>query len=193
MTKYLLILILLSSISQATSYPAVEGVWESEQLYCQDLQSKETKTIKILGLPMLGFEPQARLKIYETLGGGHNIEKEVMQSSCLANFVEAPYFLKATHQVNLSAREVNGAALYEMQATKLVSSDINGEAIRQCGSWGRGLVTYGLTRLRYPEYFKKEADRHYYISISQGRLYLVFKETDLCQTGHTIMLFKKIQ
>lgn len=100
MFKYIYLLLFIVTLSgslvHAAPIPEVDGVWDNQQTYCRNTKNNSIQATRIIGIPLLGFEPHVRLKIYETQGV-HNVEKIVLQSSCEVDpTVKVDHFFKST-------------------------------------------------------------------------------------------------
>ncbi|MBL7556797.1 MAG: hypothetical protein JNM24_13325 [Bdellovibrionaceae bacterium] len=165
------------------------GRWQLTQTFCSDVRANRVEPTRIMKMPWLGFEPNVQLNVFETLSG-KNIEKVVPKSSCENNEVSTTHFIRSTYAIHTRTNVVNDQPIHTVTSRGIVSKEVNEAAIKQCGGTVKGFILNTvISNFIYPDYFQQEAKRTYEFMIKDWRLFVLFTEPMICETGHTVMVF----
>lgn len=165
------------------------GDWHLVQTLCNNFKTNRAETTRIMKVPWFGFEPNVQLRIYEKFGG-KNIEKVIPNSSCEGNPVQTTHFIRSTYSVRTETVIVNNQRIHRATSRGIIEKNVNEQALKQCGGRVKGFILNTIvSNFIYPDYFEQESRRRYDFYIRGGRLFMIFSEPMICETGQTVMIF----
>lgn len=216
----LIILLVIKAIQASAQTNEFDGTWKHTVLKCRgssEIMAREYKT-KLVTAGDQYFYPDVEFKLSTEDKKDGTVpqkyaEKTVLQSSCKLTppdmqpmNANSTAYIWSKDQVQIQPlQEKEGIAYYRMTG-KLVDNQVNYSAIKSCGAnAGSSVSVFGLlgvvgTFFKYDfvlfgkdkSYFQKEAGREYIMYLYNGRLYLEFKDSELCKTNEkVIMEFEK--
>ncbi|MGZ5279039.1 MAG: hypothetical protein ACXWC9_03805 [Pseudobdellovibrionaceae bacterium] len=181
------------SWGQAPAQDPLLGTWKYKATFCANADEKKATQTNIFPVDWFDFEPQITLQIFNQ-GQQKFLRKVVDRSSCRANDVKESYFLDSIHAVKTSSTVVRGQTIYTLNSYEVIDPKVNEEAFKKCGNPLMGHILNWLAGTKYPEYFYQEMTRTYNLAIMNEKLYLRFREPEICNDSkgaHTVMIFEK--